>query len=346
MQSIRTTNRPVTFAGVFVLLALIATVLVASSAEATGRWNRSDDAVAVANRGSGDLSVINTSTLAVRTIDLPGEAEPMYVNHDRRNDYVYVGDRASSQLLVLDDADYSLVESIPVGDGVFHQWYDARSRQLWVVGDVAQTVSVIDSDKLAVEATIDIPAELVAQGARPHDVFVKGRRAFVSLLGFEDGSGMVLQYSTRTFEETGRIITGGDPHLFVTGNRLYVASQDGSTVSLYNARTLRLRNTIDIPSAHGIFVAGRDVYVTNITGGGIEAVFELTRRLNRVTDVASTPFPVPHNLTVDRNQQIWVTHSGGSANQVSVIDRNGKRFGQLETVEVGTNPFGLGFVRG
>ncbi len=325
------------------VLALLSTLVLFSSAEASAE----SDAVVVANRGSGDISVINTQTLAVQTIDLPGEAEPMYVNHDRPNNQVFVGDRASSQIVVLDDATYDLIGSVAVGDGVFHQWHDKQAGQLWVVGDTSQTVSVVNSNELSVEATIDIPADLVARGGRPHDVFVTNKRAFVSILGLDDGTGAVIQYSTETFEETGRITTGDDPHLFVDGNKLYVASQDGSLVSRYKARTLEPLGQIAVPAAHGIFVTDRgEVLVTNIAGGGTDAVWELNDRLTTVEATATTSVPTPHNLTVDSDRQVWVTHSGGAADQVSIIDLNRMGFGPIATVTVGTNPFGLGFVAG
>lgn len=329
--------------GALIALVLLATTVLPSTADAS----RKDDAIVVANRGSGNISVINTQTLAVQAFDLPGEAEPMYVNHDRRNDVVYVGDRASSTVVVLDDVTYDVVDTIAVGDGVFHQWYDKKSRQLWVVGDTSNTVTVVEADWRSVMATIDIPADLTARGGRPHDVFVAGNRAFVSVLGLDDGTGAVLQYSTRDFTETGRITTGGDPHLFVNGNKLYVASQDGSSVSRYNAKNLNPRGSIGIPAAHGIFVTGRnEVLVTNITGGGVDAVWELNQGLTKVRATASTEFPVPHNLSVDRQRQVWVTHSGAAADQVSIIDLDRMGFGATATITVGTNPFGLGFVRG
>lgn len=328
--------------------ALIAVVLLATAVlPATADARKDDDAVVIANRGSGDISVVNTRTLDVQTFDLPGEAEPMYVNHDRRNEVVYVGDRASSTVVVLDDASYDVVDTIAVGDGVFHQWYDKKSRQLWVIGDTSQTVTVINADARSVQATIAIPADLVARGARPHDVFVAGNRAFVSVLGLDDGTGVVLQYSTRDFTETGRVTTGGDPHLFVTGNTLYVASQDGSSVSRYHAKTLEQLGSIGIPAAHGIYITNRnEILVTNIAGGGANAVWELNKQLTQVQAVASTEFPTPHNLTVDRSRQAWVTHSGATADQVSIIDLNNMGFGPIATVTVGTNPFGLGFVQG
>jgi hypothetical protein len=341
-------RRTVTF--VAAVLALALAMLAGPIAPADASYDHRGPSVAVANRGSGDLSVIDAETLAVESFDLPGNAEPMYVSHDTRNDRVLVGDRASSTIIALDDETYEVVDTVEVGAGVFHQWLDVRRRQLWVVGDTSNTVTVVDSRHLEVVATIDIPNDLVARGGKPHDVFVSGRRAFVSILGLDDGTGVVLQYSTRNFDETGRVTTGADPHLFVTGNRLYVASQGGSKVSRFRANSLELVETITVPSAHGIYVTNRnEVIVTNIAGGGTDAVWELNRRLTRVEDVTDTGYPTPHNVTVSSNvggnRQVFVTHSGSSANQVSAIPIGRGGFGEPHTVTVGTNPFGLAFVR-
>lgn len=302
-----------------------------------------DDAIVVANRGSGDVSVIDADTLDVTTFDLPGDAEPMYVSHDGRRDRVLVGDRASSSVVALDDETFEVVGTVAVGDGVFHQWLDPNRRQLWVVGDTSQTVTVVDAGRLEVLSTIDIPADLVARGGKPHDVFVKGRFAFVSMLGLDDGSGVVLRYSTRTFEETGRIATGADPHLYVRGGTLYVASQGASTVTSYRTATLDERNRTEVPNAHGIWVTRRrEVLVTNIAGGGTDAVWDLDRRL-RVDDVVDTAVPTPHNL-VEFDGHVYVTHSGATADQVSVIHHDRRGFGDSTTVTVGTNPFGLALI--
>lgn len=303
-------------------------------------------AVVVANRGSGDISVIDVDSLDVETIDLPGAAEPMYVSHDLRRDRVLVGNRANSTIVAFDDDTYDVVGSVDVGEGVFHQWLDNRLRQLWVVGDTSQTVSIVHAGRLELIATIDIPADLVERGGKPHDVFVSGRFAFVSIVGLEDGAGVVIRYSTRTFEETGRIAVGGDPHLFIDAGLLFVASQDASTVTRYGMRTLAPRGSFTVPSAHGLFVSNRhEVFVTNIAGGGSDAVWELKRGLNRAVDTVDTDEPTPHNLTVDNQRQIWVTHSGVTAEQVSVIDLERPGFGGSRLVTVGTNPFGLAFIR-
>lgn len=323
-------------------LALMATSVV--PAEAT--WTKGSTAVVVANRGSGDISVIDTVSLDVTTYDLPGEAEPMYVNHDPRNELVFVGDRANSTVVAFDDETYEVVGEVAVGGGVFHQWLDSRIQQLWVVGDTSQTVTVVSTRRLNVRATIDIPQDLVDRGGKPHDVFVDGRRAFVTMLGLDDGSGVVIQYSTRSFEEIGRVTVGGDPHVFVDEGRLYVASQNSSTVAMFRAGNLRPIRTATVPNAHGIFVTDQqEVLLTDIADGGTEAIWELNKRLRRVRDTADTLVPVPHNITVDNNRQAFITHSGEFANQVTVVELDKGGFGKSEIVNVGRNPFGIGFIR-
>jgi DNA-binding beta-propeller fold protein YncE len=325
-------------------MAAVVALLTALVAPLTAAATPPSGVVVVANRGSGDISVIDTATLAVTNIDLPGEAEPMYVSHDTRNDRVLVGDRASSTVVVFDDESFAVIGSVAVGAGIFHQWLDADREQLWVVGTTGATVSVVDTTSLELMATFELPADVVDAGGIPHDVFVSNNNAFVSVVGLAS-DGLVIQYSTNTLTETGRIATGGDPHLFVRSNKLYVASQDASTLSRYQATTLKPLGTIAVPAAHGLFVSDRnEVLATNIAGAGIDAVWELDTQLTAITAVANTDFAVPHNLAVDNSRQLWVTHSGGTADQVSVLPLTNDGFGSPTAVIVGTNPFGLAFV--
>ncbi len=319
------------------LLAVTGLLLPAGGAAA------SDSAdIVVANRGSSSVSIIDTGSLDVSTVGLPG-SEPMYVSHSNRHDRVFVGDRANDQVIVLDEDDYSVEGTVTVGAGVFHQWVDGG--RLWVVGDTSDTVTVVDAESLEVITTIGIPADIIADGGSPHDVVVSGRHAFVSIVGLPEG-GMVLRYSTLSFEEAGRIASGGDPHLFARSGRLYVASQDGSSVTAYNPLSLRELSSIEVPAAHGIWVTKRgDVFVTNIAGGGESAVFSLDRRLRGIHETADTEFATPHNLAVDeRDRRLFVTHSGATADRVTVVDLRGGDFGAVTDVRVGVNPFGLALV--
>ncbi|MDH5519047.1 MAG: hypothetical protein OEZ14_00805, partial [Acidimicrobiia bacterium] len=136
------------------VLATVATILAALLSPGTAEATSPSSAVVVANRGSGDISVIDTSSLAVTTVTLPaGNAEPMYVSHDIRHNRVLVGDRGSSTIVAFDDETYDVVGTVAVGDGIFHQWIDSMREQLWVVGTTNSTVSVVDTEDLSLITT-------------------------------------------------------------------------------------------------------------------------------------------------------------------------------------------------
>ena len=76
-------------------------------------------------------------------------------------------------------------------------------------------------------------------------------------------------------------------------------------------------------------------------------MFEIETRSNTVLDSWNTPFPVPHNIaTTPNGKKLYVTHSGGTSDKVSVYSRQNKNhpFMLLTTVDSGLNPFGLFFV--
>ncbi len=330
------------FRSVVALSAIALAVLAGMAVPAEAQPDSSSVAV-IANRGSGTVSVVNSGDASVSTVDLPGDAEPMYVSYDERNDLVFVGDRASDSIVALDAETLEVAGSVSVGAGVFHQWLDSSRGMLWVVGTAASTVTVVETDSLTAVDTFAIPADLIERGGVTHDVFVEGNNAFVSVLGLDDGSGEVLQYSTRTHQLTNRITVGGDPHLYIRNGRLYVASQDASQVSVYVAATLRLISQANVPAAHGIFVtSSNDVFVTNIAGGGQDALWQLQGpKLNQIAAPVDTAVAVPHNVAVASGGTVFITHSGATASQVTIIDGQS---GEQTVVETGTNPFGLAVI--
>ncbi len=215
--------------------------------------------IVIANRGSGSISVINTNTDEVAgTYSLPSgpnNPEPMYVVFTRNGQRVFVGDRANNQVVVFRVSDFSLETTIPVGQGVFHMWADPQGRQLWVNNDIDNTTSVIDLRTLQVIATVPTPADLVSMGGKPHDVILgpAGKSAYITVIGVAGQSDYVVQFSTRTFEETGRAAVGKDAHLSLTSgsSNLYVPCQNSNAVYVLNRFSMNLVETISVPGAHG-----------------------------------------------------------------------------------------------
>lgn len=316
-------------------------------------------AIVVANRGSGSISVIDGKSGQLRgTFMLPyGEGEnmpePMYVNGIARMNRVFVGDRANNRVAVFDARTWEVVGTVPAGQGVFHQWVDRQGKQLWVNNDIDNTITIIDPLRLAVIATIDIPADLAAMGGKPHDVVLdhQGRYGYVTVLGLAGPVDYLLQFDAHSFDEMNRQPVGKDPHLALgTNTDLYVPSQDSDEVRVFDPETLELREVIAAPGAHGAAVSpnGRFFYTTNLPGGGADALLTIRTMDNSVVgEAVATPHPIPHNLALSGGgRMLFVTHSGGAADKVTIyrVHPGSGLPTYWNEVTVGLNPFGIGYV--
>lgn len=310
-----------------------------------------DDAMAVANRNSGDLSLINTRTLQVKTIDLSyagKAAEPMYVNHWRSQHadwgQIFIGDRKNNRILALDDRGHQVVYAIPVGKGVFHQAVRRDGSQLWVVNDIDKTLSVINPDWSSVVRTIHIPAQYNA--GKPHDVYLSERYAYVTVIGLNDGNRL-LRYNLDDFRLSKQINISGGGHVVAESGRVYVVSESEGELQVYRESDLTLSHKTAIPNAHGLVAHGSRVYVTNIAGRGNRAVWEFTQDGKRSFGSGNTWFNTPHNVAPNaRGTRLFVTHSGALNNHVSVMAVGGANApAVVNNIKVGVNPFGLGLVR-
>jgi len=345
-----------------IVLTMLAVVLAVGLFPAAGVQASSDarasSRIVVANRASGSISVIDARTdELIGTFDLPAgdnPPEPMYVVYSAAKDRVFVGDRANDRVVVYDARDLSVEALVPAGAGVFHMWADPQGQQLWVNNDVDNTSSVIDPKTLETIATVPTPSDLVAMGGKPHDVILgpQGRFAYITVLGLPGANDYVVQFSTDTFQELNRAAVGKDPHLglFRQNGFLYVPSQGSDLVSVLDRDTLTMVAGIDAPGAHGAGMPrnGRYFYTTNLPGGGNDALYTIDTQTNSLAGVpVDTPYAVPHNIVLTPNsQKLYVTHSGGTSDKVTIYAAKGNDPTPVLVgeVTVGFNPFGLTYV--
>jgi len=338
-------------------LFLVALLLALSVFVPTGAASaNSNGEVVVANRGSGSISIIAVDTnQLIDTVPLPADdnpPEPMYVVYVKKGNHVFVGDRANDRVVVFDADDYSVVTTIDTGSGVFHMWADDRGRFLWVNNDGDKTATVIDPETLSVITTVDMPADLVADGYIPHDVILdpKGRFAYVTMLGGSGPSDFLVQFSTDTFQEVNRAEAGQDPHVSLTQNNklIFVPSQGTGSVFVFNRYTLELVDEITVPGAHGAWMSpnGQVFYTSNLPGGGTDGLFAIDTKTDAVLGSADTPYAVPHNIVVTKNKTLFLTHSGGIADKVTIysVSVDNPIPVLIDEVTVGLNPFGLAYV--
>lgn len=302
-----------------------------------------EEVVAVANRGGKSVSFIDAKSNAViKTLTIEG-AEPMYLVYVPMNDKLYVGDRATKKVHIINPQTKALENSIEVGNGVFHMWADGKGKQLWVSNDVDNTVSVIDLKKNTVVHTINI-------GMKPHDVFLSkdATKAYVSVINSDKSMpDKIFMYSTSDYTKKREVNVGKDPHLFhlANSNKLYVPCQSGQ-VYILNPDDLSVISNNPFEGAHGIFSSPdeKTIFVTNITGGQLYSI-DASNGTENGTALASLS-KVPHNITVNEaGGKMFVTHSGATAELVSVYDIKTAKLSGITSVKTGTNPFGITYYK-
>lgn len=340
------------------VISIISSFVLVSSvyadSNATNFTNNRKGTIVVANRASGNLSLINVSTDIATTLNMPSDvnkSEPMYIVYKRGR--VFVGDRANNRIVVFNSRNWNVIAEIPAGNGVFHMWAQHKGKQLWVNNTIDKTITVINTKNLTVINTINLPADLVADGAAPHDVILDRRSAYVTMTGLSGDTDVVVKYSLRNFRERARADVGKDPHVTLSPNRrtLFVGSQNNDEVRVLRRKNLKEITTIrDIPNAHGIDITrnGKIVYTTNIGDGGSNALYTINARTKMlVGNPVDTAHPIPHNIVLTRpNNKLYVTHSGPTSDKVSVftISKQDPEPVYLTDVTTGLNPFGIEFV--
>lgn len=322
------------------LLALIFTFISCNKTDIAKQY---EEVVVVANRGSANVSFIDAKTNQITNkLSIPN-SEPMYVVYVAEKDKLYVGDRAGKKIHIVNPTTKILEGAISVGNGVFHMWADGQGKQLWVNNDIDNSISVIDLTNNKVVKTINI-------GQKPHDVFLTkdGKKAYVSIINSDASKAdKVFMYSTADYNKTGEISVGKDPHLYHLSNTntLYIPCQSGQVYSV-SGSDLSLISIISFSGAHGIFPSPdqNNLFVTNISG---QQIYSINAKNNTQNGSAiAALYATPHNISINEmGDKMFVTHSGASANNVSIYGINGSTISGTSTIISGTNPFGLTYYK-
>jgi len=309
----------------------------------------------VANRASGSISQIDIGTNAVTNFALPmaaNPADPMYIVYSPDNELVYVGDRGNNRLVVYNANDYATsIGEVPVGAGIFHMWGDANHNQLWVNNDIDKTVSVVDMQTASTITTFSTPSDLNALGGKPHDVFLNPNApvAYVTMLGVSGNTDWVVKYSTDTFMELDRVEVGDDPHVSYSPSldQLFAPTQGGG-VAVIDASTFDVTTTINVPNSHGAWLSPDEAtfYTTNIAAGGTAGLVSIDTATLTIHDSVDAPYSIPHNVITTPDQtRLYLTHSGGSNNKVSIYDVSDPASPvYLQSVTTGFNPYGIALI--
>lgn len=303
------------------------------------------DYFAVANRGGGTITIYNADTqVKTTTISLEDtNASPSYVTYSSKRDVFYVADFNNQKVVA-----YSAETLLKVGEyttemGSFHMWLNDTSDQLWVNNIVSKTTSVIDLNTGNILQTLNLPNTItIDSDTAQHDVVISpnGMFAYVSVFS-QTNTNYVLQYNTSDFSLMNSIVVGGDPHLTVTQNNLYILSQDDATIIEYNFSDLSATgNSGTMTNAHGVTVGNNnDIYITNILDRKVGSYNINNQTTTNITDAGSTS-GVAHNLAYNPNSNILALTLSGSTT-VDFFSADGNTITYLSSDNSGENPFGI-----
>ena len=285
---------PSSVRGPAVLLSLIATISVASSAQAqpfayvVGQKDPVGTAAVV--------SVIDIST-NLRVTSIPVGANCLCVNPDGiaiAPDVarVYVTNELANSVSVIDVGSNTVVATIPVGTGPTAIVASPNGTRVYVLnGSGVTSVSAIDTATNAVLTT----TPLAVGQARGMALTPDGARLYVSTYG----SNSVKVIATASMTVTATIPVGNLPvgvDISPDGSRAYVAALLSNAVSVINTTTNAVVATIQVgtgPGSARVTPDGSRAYVANSTSSSVSVI-------NTQSNIVVATVPVTFNpRTVD-----------------------------------------------
>jgi len=284
----------------------------------------------VANEGSNNVSVINTSTNTVVATISAGSA-PTIVAITPNGLYAYVTNQLSNNVSVINTSTNTVVSTISVGTGPIGVAITPNGLYAYVTNEGSANVSVINTSTNTVVTTI-------SAGTYPYAIAItpNGLYAYVANIGSANVS--VIDTSTNTVVAT--ISVGTSPNgVAITPNGLYayVTNFGSNTVSVINTSTDTVVATISVgtgPFGVAITPNGLYAYVANASSNNVSVINTSTNTVVATITVGTSP----NSVAITPNGLYAYVTNEGSAN-VSVINTSTNTV--VTTISAGTYPFGV-----
>lgn len=255
-----------------------------------------------------------------------GEA-PEAIALNVKTNRVYVANRGSGTLTVLDGVTDAVVATIPVGARPFAVAVDPVTNRVVVSNTFNDVMTIVDG-------ATNVTSTMKAGGADAMLVPERGGRVY--LTGYEDKNLRVLDEATRSFsrEETGKhnwgiaenvrtgdlwtplagsgavvMLAGGDGQrteiavgaipcavaVNAATNRVYVVNYGDETLSVVDGATKKVVATVAVgshPQAVAVDAQRNRVYVANVHGDSVTEIDGVTNRVVRTRPAGKNPYAI------------------------------------------------------
>ena len=267
--------------------------------------------------------------LVIATI--PVGKNPAAVGVNPTTNRIYVANRFSDTVSVIDGASNSVIATVAVGAFPSGIGVDPNTHRVYVSNFFSNTLLTIDGLSNTVVAT-------TTMGAAPIGVGVNPNTSRVYVANQDRNNVSVIDTVSQTVVAT--VTTEGGPYgvsVNPNTNRIYVTNSTSNTVSVIDGVNNTTLMTVAVggrPYSVGVNPNTDRVYVANSYSGTVSVIDAIGNTVVATVPVGSSPGGIGVNPTTNR---IYVANAG--SNTVSVID--GASNTVSATVSVGANPFGI-----
>lgn len=244
--------------------------------------------VFVANFGSDSISVIDTTTnQLLDTIRLPLSSQPQDVDLTPDGKLLIVCNFAGDSVTIFDGLTFNRLVDVPVGQGPVKVKSHPRAAQVYVVNHLSDSVSVINTSTLLVEATLKTES-------RPTDIEFSSRSNVFFVTN--KSSPNILVFQDRSNRLKDRINVGRGAVALVEsrfGQRLLVVREMPDQVLLVDPGTKVVTNFIDVgkePTNIALDPDERKAFVANHTSHTISVVDEIIKKQVKIFSVGRAPY--------------------------------------------------------
>jgi len=292
----------------------------------------------IANSGSNNVSVINTTTNTVTATIKVGE-NPYGVAASPNGNYVYVTNRTSGSVSVINTLLNTVEATINVGSNPLGLCVSPDGKILYVSNDGSSSISVINTSTYKVTNTF-------STNKNPFDVTISpdGSRLYIA----DEGSNIVSVINTTNDLQVASISVGFTPWGIIIspdGKYIYVANSLADEVTVINTSSNTINTVIrfsinSTPTGLAISSDGTTLYVSDQSENCIYIINTTTGIVTNTVNVDKAPLGL--SLSGD-GIELYASNEG--SNSVSVINTASGKL--IKTVNVGAEPYSLGnFTKG
>ncbi|WP_052380734.1 S-layer homology domain-containing protein [Paenibacillus camerounensis] len=280
---------------------------------------------------TGVVDVVNLENNTVEKGKIQVGSQPNSAGFNPTGTQIYVTNRGSSSVSVIDPATDTVISTIPVGASPHGVAFNASGSKAYVANLGNGSISVIDTAALAVTNTI-------AVSGSPSVNVVVGNKLFAA--SQTDHSVKVVDLAQEKLVTSISIPAASTYGLSVNpaGTKLYAANKSGNSVSVINVSDNTVEGTIAVgssPHATEFSPDGSRVYVANASSNNVSVIDTATNTVIKTIPVGSNPYVI--GASADGKHAYTINYSSSN---MSVIDTD--TLAVTDTITLSNGPFMVG----